>query len=121
MSASKTEAINIGPRERRKRRVMSIVALTVGVSLAFLLVVLQAQTTLLAARASELQAQTDLNKSISQLQHATGNTLEANNVAVIKDTKDAPARDLRMREPEASEPAVSGNAFAPAQAPGDKP
>ncbi|HZT59293.1 MAG TPA: TolC family protein [Pyrinomonadaceae bacterium] len=83
--------------------------------------VLQAQTTLLAARASELQAQTDLNKAISQLQHATGNTLEVNNVAVIKDTKDAPARDLRMREPEASEPAASGNAFAPAQAPGDRP
>jgi outer membrane protein TolC len=83
--------------------------------------VLQAQTTLLAARASELQAQTDLNKSISQLQHATGNTLEANNVAVIKDTKDAPARDLRIREPQATEPAASGNAFAPAQTPGHKP
>jgi hypothetical protein len=42
MKATKTEAINIGPREQRKRRVMGIVALTVGVSLAFLLVVLQA-------------------------------------------------------------------------------
>jgi hypothetical protein len=42
MSTTKTEAINIGPREQRKRRVMGIVALTVGVSLAFLLVVLQA-------------------------------------------------------------------------------
>jgi HAE1 family hydrophobic/amphiphilic exporter-1 len=83
--------------------------------------VLQAQTTLLAARASELQAQTDLNKSISQLQHATGNTLEANNVAVIKDTKDAPARDLQMREPQTTEPAASGNAFAPAHTPGGKP
>jgi hypothetical protein len=40
--ATKTEAINIGPREQSKRRVMGIVALTVGVSLAFLLVVLQA-------------------------------------------------------------------------------
>ena len=37
-----TEAINIGPRERRKRRVMGFVALTVGVGLAFVLVILQA-------------------------------------------------------------------------------
>ncbi|HEX3559343.1 MAG TPA: hypothetical protein VHU19_09060 [Pyrinomonadaceae bacterium] len=36
------EAFNIGPRERAKRRVMGIVALTVGVSLAFLLVTLGA-------------------------------------------------------------------------------
>ena len=83
--------------------------------------VLQAQTTLLAARASELQAQTDLNKAIAQLQHATGNTLEANNVAIIKDTKDSPASDLQIRQPEMAEPAASGNAFAPAQAPGHKP
>ena len=34
-----TEAINIGPREQRKRRLMGIVALTVGVGTAFLLVV----------------------------------------------------------------------------------
>jgi hypothetical protein len=32
-------AINIGPREVRKRRLMGIVALTVGVGLAFVLVV----------------------------------------------------------------------------------
>jgi hypothetical protein len=37
-----TEAINIGPRERRKRRVLGFVALTVGVSLAFVLVIMQA-------------------------------------------------------------------------------
>jgi HAE1 family hydrophobic/amphiphilic exporter-1 len=54
--------------------------------------VLQSQTTLLAAQANELQAQTDLNKSISRLQHATGNTLTANNVAVLGD-----ARALEMR------------------------
>ncbi|HEX8706693.1 MAG TPA: hypothetical protein VF723_00405 [Pyrinomonadaceae bacterium] len=35
-------AINIGPREQRKRRLLGIVALTVGVGLAFLLVVMQA-------------------------------------------------------------------------------
>ena len=39
MRAASVEAINIGPRERTKRRVLGIVALTVGVSLAFVLVV----------------------------------------------------------------------------------
>lgn len=34
-----SEAINIGPREQRKRRLLGIVALTVGVAAAFLLVV----------------------------------------------------------------------------------
>ena len=33
---------NIGPRERRKRRLLGVVALTVGVGLAFLLVVTDA-------------------------------------------------------------------------------
>jgi hypothetical protein len=37
-----TEAINIGPRERRKRRILGVVALTVGVGLAFVLVIFQA-------------------------------------------------------------------------------
>ena len=37
--ARSDDAINIGPRERRKRRVLGIVALTIGVSVAFLLVV----------------------------------------------------------------------------------
>ncbi len=37
-----TSAVNIGPREIRKRRLMGIVALTVGVGLAFVLVVFQA-------------------------------------------------------------------------------
>lgn len=34
-----TAAINIGPREVRKRRLMGMVAITVGVGLAFVLVV----------------------------------------------------------------------------------
>ena len=42
MRAASVEAVNIGPRERTKRRVLGIVALTVGVSLAFVLVVLGA-------------------------------------------------------------------------------
>jgi hypothetical protein len=33
------DAINIGPREQRKRRLLGIVALTVGVGLAFVMVV----------------------------------------------------------------------------------
>ena len=39
MSAREEEAVNIGPRERSKRRMMAIVGLTVGVSVAFVLVV----------------------------------------------------------------------------------
>ena len=40
MGGARTDdAVNIGPREQRKRRVLGIVALTVGVSVAFLLVV----------------------------------------------------------------------------------
>ena len=37
-----SEVINIGPLERRKRRILGVVALTVGVSLAFILVIMQA-------------------------------------------------------------------------------
>jgi len=56
--------------------------------------VLQRQNELLAARGRELQAQTDLNKAIAQFQHATGNTLTANNVAV---RTDMPTRELELR------------------------
>lgn len=56
--------------------------------------VLQRQNELLAARGRELQAQTDLNKAISEFQRATGNTLTANNVAVRTDT---PMRELELR------------------------
>ncbi|HEX8557766.1 MAG TPA: TolC family protein [Pyrinomonadaceae bacterium] len=56
--------------------------------------VLQRQNELLVARGSELQAQTDLNKSIAEFQRATGSTLEANNVAV---RADGPARELEIR------------------------
>jgi outer membrane protein TolC len=58
-----------------------------------LFLVLQRQTDLLAARARELQAQTDLNKAIAQFHRSTGNTLVANNVAVRTDT---PMRELEM-------------------------
>jgi len=46
--------------------------------------VLQRQTELLAARGRELQAQTDLNKAISEFQRSTGTTLSANNVSVTE-------------------------------------
>jgi hypothetical protein len=40
MPAPTVEAINIGPRERRKRRVLGFVSLAAGVGLAFVFVVM---------------------------------------------------------------------------------
>ncbi|MDI1243612.1 MAG: TolC family protein [bacterium] len=45
--------------------------------------VLERQTALTVARSNELRAQTDLNKSIADLQRATGNSLKANNVVSL--------------------------------------
>ena len=45
--------------------------------------VLERQTALTAARSAELRSQTELNKAISDLQRATGNSLKANNVVSI--------------------------------------
>ena len=47
-----------------------------------LFLVLQRQTDLITARGKELQAQTDLNRAISDFEHAIGTTLTANNVSV---------------------------------------
>lgn len=47
-----------------------------------LFLVLERQTQLTTARGNELRAQTDLNKAIAELQRATGNSLQANNVVV---------------------------------------
>ncbi|HEX8351413.1 MAG TPA: TolC family protein [Pyrinomonadaceae bacterium] len=87
-----------------------------GTSTIFL--VLQRQNELLAARGRELQAQTDLNKAIAEFQRATGNTLEANNVAVRTDT---PARELELRPARGAEsngtvsnPAAPATTAAPA-------
>ncbi|MFN2454129.1 MAG: TolC family protein [Pyrinomonadaceae bacterium] len=44
--------------------------------------VLERQTLLATSRGNELRAQTDLNKAAADLQRATGNALEANNVVV---------------------------------------
>jgi outer membrane protein TolC len=67
-----------------------------GLSTVFL--VLQRQTELVAARGRELQAQTDLNKAIADLQRATGSTLQVNNITVIKDT---PAPQAQQTPPAA--------------------
>jgi HAE1 family hydrophobic/amphiphilic exporter-1 len=75
--------------------------------------VLQRQTDLLAARARELQAQTDLNKAIAQFQRATGTTLSANNVAVRTDT---PLRQLEQRPASAEVSKPDAAATTPAAA-----
>ena len=54
--------------------------LDAGQSTTFL--VLERQTALTDARARELKAQTDLNKSIADLQRATGNSLRVNSIVV---------------------------------------
>ena len=56
----------------------------VGRSTTFLL--LQRQQELTAARTTELQAQTDYNKALADLQRATGSTLRVNNVQVTNPT-----------------------------------
>jgi outer membrane protein len=71
--------------------------------------VLQRQNEVLAARGRELQAQTDLNKAIADFQRATGNTLEANNVAVRSDT---PRRELELRA--APQPGAEATSVFPA-------
>ncbi len=71
--------------------------------------VLQRQNEVLAARGRELQAQTDLNKAIADFQRATGNTLEANNVAV---RSDSPRRELELRA--APQPGAEATSVFPA-------
>jgi hydrophobic/amphiphilic exporter-1 (mainly G- bacteria), HAE1 family len=63
-----------------------------GTSTVFL--VFQRQTTLITSRAGELQAQTDLNKAISNFQRVTGATLSANSVE-ITDKINAPRFNFR--------------------------
>ncbi|MBC7798117.1 MAG: TolC family protein [Pyrinomonadaceae bacterium] len=77
-AASRSSSEQLAESEARR--------LKAGTTTVFL--VLQRQTELLAARGNELQAQTALNKAIAEFQRATGNTLEINNVSVIKDKTD---------------------------------
>jgi HAE1 family hydrophobic/amphiphilic exporter-1 len=74
-----------------------------------LYLVLQRQTELLAARGRELQAQTDLNKAIATFERATGNTLNANNVAI---RADGPDRLLEQRNAPTTDALTSGHAPA---------
>jgi HAE1 family hydrophobic/amphiphilic exporter-1 len=65
-----------------------------GTSTVFL--VFQRQTSLIAARAAELQAQTDLNKAVSTFQRVIGTTLTANSVE-ISDNINAPRFNFRRQ------------------------
>lgn len=71
-AASRASAEQLAESEQRQFKA--------GTTTVFL--VLQRQTELLAARGQELQAQTDLNKAISEFQRVTGTTLVANNVSI---------------------------------------
>ena len=73
-TAARTSAEELYASEQRQFR---------GGTATFYLVV-QRQTELTAARGRELQAQTDLNKAISEFQRAIGTTLTVNNVTVSK-------------------------------------
>ncbi len=74
-AASRASAEQLYASEQRQFRA--------GTTTVFL--VQQRQNELVAARARELQAQTDLNKSISEFRRATGTTLSANSVEVTKE------------------------------------
>ncbi|HEY0546931.1 MAG TPA: TolC family protein [Pyrinomonadaceae bacterium] len=70
--------------------------------------VLQRQTELLAAQGRELQAQTDLNKAIADFERATGNTLEANHVAVRTDSN---LPEFEFHQPSFSGAGIYGSSF----------
>jgi HAE1 family hydrophobic/amphiphilic exporter-1 len=46
--------------------------------------VLERQTALTTARSNELRAQTELNKAIAELHRATGNSLSANDITMLR-------------------------------------
>ena len=71
-SAARASAEQLYESEQRQFRA--------GTSTLYL--VLQRQNELLVARSRELQAQTDLNRAISEFQRSTGNTLTVNNVTI---------------------------------------
>jgi HAE1 family hydrophobic/amphiphilic exporter-1 len=76
-AATRSSAEQLFESEQRQLRA--------GTTTVFL--VLQRQNELVAARGRELQAQTDLNKAISEFQRATGTTLTANNVQISQETR----------------------------------
>jgi HAE1 family hydrophobic/amphiphilic exporter-1 len=74
-AASRASAEQLYQSEQRQFRA--------GTTTVFL--VMQRQNELVAARGRELQAQTDLNKAVSEFQRATGTTLSANSVEITKE------------------------------------
>ena len=73
--------------------------------------VLQRQQELVAARARELQAQTDLNKSIADFQRSTGNTFQAHNITVREANETV--TKLQVAKPAAS--GTDSTGFLPSQ------
>src|SRR3712207_2804021 len=73
-----------------------------GMSTAYM--VSQRRIDLINARGRELQAQTDLNKSVADFRRATGSTLPAHNVALRPND---PARKFESINHPATEPADS--------------
>lgn len=67
--------------------------------------VFQRQNDLIVARGRELQAQTDLNKAISNFRRAVGTTLTVNSIEITKETG---SPDFRLRRP----PELGSRVFA---------
>jgi outer membrane protein TolC len=92
--------------------------------------VLQRQQELVAARARELQAQTDLNKAIAEFQRTTGNTFQAHNIT-IEDNGGKTVTQLKVTTPNPADtdaagysrmnPRVSPPITAPANSLAEKP
>jgi HAE1 family hydrophobic/amphiphilic exporter-1 len=78
-----------------------------GMSTAYM--VSQRQIDLIAARGRELQAQTDLNKSVAAFRRATGSTLQTHNVALRPG--DPSRRFEQLNNPAATAPADSESGF----------
>lgn len=74
-----------------------------------LYLVYQRQNELVVARGRELQAQTDLNKAISEFRRATGSTLTANNVTVTDGTNLIISPRLRQTVRNTVFPSGNGN------------
>jgi HAE1 family hydrophobic/amphiphilic exporter-1 len=79
-SESRLRAASVARQAAEQQYASELRKFDAGQSTFFL--VLERQTSLATARGNELRAQTELNKSIAELQRATGNSLEANQVHV---------------------------------------
>jgi HAE1 family hydrophobic/amphiphilic exporter-1 len=79
-SESRLRAASVARQASEQQYESELRKFDAGQSTIFL--VLERQTALATARGNELRAQVELNKAIADLQRATGNALEANNVQV---------------------------------------